>query len=129
MAGHAAGERAAPRSRRARELGGLLGAASDEAGRPLAYLTGRAPCVRALAASQHALVLATRGGELWQLREYVVHRSIYHLKEADPQAWVIPRLPPAAKAGLVTVEHDEYGAGDAAGAAAALARPAAPTTT
>lgn len=61
-----------------------------------------------------------RRGELWQLREYVVHRSIYHLKEADPQAWVIPRLPPAAKAGLVTVEHDEYGAGDAAGMHAVL---------
>jgi Iron-containing redox enzyme len=55
-----------------------------------------------------------RDGELWQLREYVAHRSIYHLKEADPQAWVIPRLTGAAKAGLVTVEHDEYGAGDAA---------------
>lgn len=53
-----------------------------------------------------------RDGELWQLREYVVHRSIYHLKEADPQAWVIPRLAGAAKAALVTVEHDEYGAGD-----------------
>ncbi len=53
-----------------------------------------------------------RDGELWQLREYVAHRSIYHLKEADPQAWVIPRLPGAAKAGLVTVEHDEYGGGD-----------------
>ncbi|GAA1395573.1 iron-containing redox enzyme family protein [Pseudonocardia kongjuensis] len=55
-----------------------------------------------------------RTGELWQLREYVAHRSVYHLKEADPQAWVIPRLPDAAKAGLVTVEHDEYGAGDPA---------------
>ncbi|MBP2369108.1 iron-containing redox enzyme family protein [Pseudonocardia parietis] len=55
-----------------------------------------------------------RRGELWQLREYVAHRSIYHLKEADPQAWVIPRLPPAAKAALVTVEHDEYGGGDPA---------------
>ena len=53
-----------------------------------------------------------RDGELWQLREYVAHRSIYHLKEADPQAWVIPRLPGAAKAGLVTVEHDEYGGGN-----------------
>jgi len=52
-----------------------------------------------------------RAGELWQLREYVTHRSIYHLKEADPQAWVIPRLTGAAKAGLVTVEHDEYGGG------------------
>ncbi len=53
-----------------------------------------------------------RGGELWQLREYVAHRSLYHLKEADPQAFVIPRLSGAAKAALVTVEHDEYGGGD-----------------
>lgn len=53
-----------------------------------------------------------RDGELWQLQEYVAHRSIYHLKEADPQAWVIPRLSGPAKAALVAVEHDEYGAGD-----------------
>jgi hypothetical protein len=53
-----------------------------------------------------------REGELWQLCEYVAHRSIYHLKEADPQAWVIPRLTGAAKAALVSVEYDEYGAGD-----------------
>ncbi|MFC5948574.1 iron-containing redox enzyme family protein [Pseudonocardia lutea] len=52
-----------------------------------------------------------REGTLEQLREYVAHRSIYHLKEADPQAWAIPRLSGAAKAGLVTVEHDEYGSG------------------
>ncbi|WP_373696031.1 iron-containing redox enzyme family protein [Actinomycetospora aurantiaca] len=52
-----------------------------------------------------------RDGELWQLREYVIHRSIYHLKEADPQAWVIPRIDGQAKASLVTVEHDEFGAG------------------
>ncbi len=51
-------------------------------------------------------------GQLWQLREYIAHRSIYHLKEADPQAWVIPRLSGPAKAALVTVEHDEYGAGN-----------------
>ena len=57
--------------------------------------------------------LSRDGGELWQLREYVVHRSIYHLKEADPQAWVIPRLDGQAKASLVTVEHDEFGAGRA----------------
>jgi hypothetical protein len=53
-----------------------------------------------------------RDGELWQLREYVVHRSLYHLKEADPQAWVIARLDGPAKAALVGIEHDEYGAGD-----------------
>jgi hypothetical protein len=54
-----------------------------------------------------------RSGELWQLREYIAHRSLYHLKEADPQAWVIPRLAGAAKTALVSVEHDEYGAGRA----------------
>ncbi|MBV8995652.1 MAG: iron-containing redox enzyme family protein [Pseudonocardiales bacterium] len=53
-----------------------------------------------------------RAGQLWQLREYVVHRSLYHLKEADPQAWVIPRLAGPAKVALVTVEHDEYGSGN-----------------
>jgi hypothetical protein len=52
-----------------------------------------------------------RTGQLWQLREYVAHRSLYHLKEADPQAWVIPRLSGPAKAALVTIEHDEYGSG------------------
>jgi hypothetical protein len=53
-----------------------------------------------------------RDGALWQLREYVAHRSLYHLKEADPQAWVIARLEGPAKAALVGIEHDEYGAGD-----------------
>ncbi len=53
-----------------------------------------------------------RAGEPWQLREYLAHRSIYHLKEADPQAWVIPRLHGPAKTALVAVEHDEYGSGD-----------------
>ncbi|MGH3868798.1 MAG: iron-containing redox enzyme family protein [Pseudonocardiaceae bacterium] len=51
-------------------------------------------------------------GQLWQLREYVAQRSIYHLKEADPQAWVIPRLSGPAKVALVTVKHDEYGSGN-----------------
>jgi hypothetical protein len=51
-------------------------------------------------------------GERRQVCEYVAHRSLYHLKEADPQAWVIARLDGPAKAALVTVEHDEYGAGD-----------------
>jgi hypothetical protein len=50
-------------------------------------------------------------GEWWHLREYVVHRSIYHHKEADPHAWLIPRLWGRAKAALVAVEFDEFGGG------------------
>ncbi|MFH8606957.1 iron-containing redox enzyme family protein [Streptomyces sp. NPDC018029] len=54
-----------------------------------------------------------RDGELWQLREYAALRSLYHLKEADPHAWVIPRLHGRAKAAMVAIEYDEFGAGRA----------------
>jgi hypothetical protein len=50
-------------------------------------------------------------GTWQQMREYFVHRSIYHLKEGDPHAWAIPRLIGQAKASFVAVEFDEYGAG------------------
>jgi hypothetical protein len=46
-----------------------------------------------------------------QMREYFVHRSLYHLKEGDPHAWAIPRLTGQAKAAFVAVEFDEFGAG------------------
>jgi hypothetical protein len=52
-------------------------------------------------------------GELWHLREYAAQRSLYHLKEADPEVWAIPRLTGRAKAALVAIEYDEYGAGRA----------------
>ncbi|MFE5854345.1 iron-containing redox enzyme family protein [Streptomyces sp. NPDC056500] len=52
-------------------------------------------------------------GELWHFREYAAQRSLYHLKEADPHVWVIPRLTGRAKAAMVAVEYDEFGAGRA----------------
>ncbi|MFS4097484.1 iron-containing redox enzyme family protein [Streptomyces sp. AF1A] len=52
-------------------------------------------------------------GELWQLREYAAQRSLYHLKEADPHAWVLPRLWGRAKAAMAAVEYDEFGGGRA----------------
>ncbi|MEU0516416.1 iron-containing redox enzyme family protein [Streptosporangium sp. NPDC006007] len=33
-----------------------------------------------------------RKADLDQFREFVAHRSVYHLKEADPHTWAIPRL-------------------------------------
>ncbi|MFJ5798715.1 iron-containing redox enzyme family protein [Streptomyces decoyicus] len=54
-----------------------------------------------------------REGRLWQLREYAALRSLYHLKEADPHAWVLPRLRGRAKAGMAAIEFDEFGAGRA----------------
>ncbi|MBW8740887.1 MAG: iron-containing redox enzyme family protein [Streptomyces turgidiscabies] len=52
-------------------------------------------------------------GTLEHLRAYAAVRSLYHLKEADPHAWVLPRLHGRAKAAMVAVEFDEFGAGRA----------------
>lgn len=46
-----------------------------------------------------------------QLRELLVHRSLYQLKEADPHTWAIPRLEGRPKAALVEIQADEYGGG------------------
>jgi hypothetical protein len=46
------------------------------------------------------------------LLEFLVHRSGYQLKEADPHSWAIPRLSGAPKAALVEVQADEYGGGN-----------------
>jgi Iron-containing redox enzyme len=48
-----------------------------------------------------------------KMREFLVHRSAYQLKEADPHSWAIPRLFGAPKAALIEVQHDEYGGGRA----------------
>lgn len=52
-----------------------------------------------------------RRADVGQFREFLVHRSIYHLKEADPHTWAIPRLAGRAKAAMVEVQADEYGGG------------------
>lgn len=52
-------------------------------------------------------------GTLEHLRAYAAVRSLYHLKEADPHAWVLPRLHGRAKAAMVAVEFDEFGGGRA----------------
>jgi hypothetical protein len=54
-----------------------------------------------------------RHGSEEQALDLLRQRSIYHLKEADPTSWVVPRLPGGrAKAALVEIQYDEYGAGD-----------------
>ncbi|MBO0811507.1 MAG: iron-containing redox enzyme family protein [Microlunatus sp.] len=47
-----------------------------------------------------------------QVREMLLNRSVYHLKEADPHSFAIPRLTGAAKASLVELQYDEYGDGE-----------------
>jgi hypothetical protein len=46
-----------------------------------------------------------------QVLELLRVRSLYHLKEADPTSWAVPRLPRPVQAALVELLYDEYGAG------------------
>ncbi|OAE03310.1 iron-containing redox enzyme family protein [Arthrobacter sp. OY3WO11] len=48
---------------------------------------------------------------LGQLKEFLIHKSIYQLKEADPHTFAIPRLSGRPKAALVEIQADEYGGG------------------
>ena len=52
-----------------------------------------------------------RAGEA-EVLDLLRHRSIYHLKEADPTSWLVPRLGTAAQAALMELQYDEYGGGD-----------------
>ena len=46
-----------------------------------------------------------------QAREFLIHKSVYQLKEADPHTFAIPRLAGRAKAAMVEIQADEYGNG------------------
>ncbi|KKK05854.1 iron-containing redox enzyme family protein [Micromonospora sp. HK10] len=85
------------------------------AGAPPAPLPGAVPAALVeLVAADDGPALAgalQRRAGLDQFREFVVHRSVYHLREADPHSWALPRLGGPAKAALVEIQMDEYGNG------------------
>jgi hypothetical protein len=61
-----------------------------------------------------------RRGTVEQYVEFVIHRSAYQLKEADPHSWALPRLSGGPKAAMVEIQADEYGGGRAERIHAAL---------
>ena len=52
-----------------------------------------------------------RSATAGDVRDILIQKSIYHLKEADPHCFVLPRLEPATKAMLTELQYDELGAG------------------
>jgi len=54
-----------------------------------------------------------REAGLDEIREFMIHRSSYQLKEADPHTWAIPRMYGPPKGAIVEVQADEYGGGRA----------------
>lgn len=86
-----------------RELGGTRPGRAADIPAELAELARRpGPDLPGYLARQ-----ATRG----QYAEYLAHRSVYQLKEADPHSFGIPRLSGPVKAALVEIQADEYGGG------------------
>lgn len=56
-----------------------------------------------------------RRADVEQFHEFLRQRSIYHLAESDPHAFVVPRLDGRAKVALAELQYDEFGAGRPAG--------------
>jgi len=100
-----------------RKLEGLLlDALTDDIGPPA---DGAAPeemdlALRAIADGDDGPSLSRyveREATVPELLEFLVHRSAYQLKEADPHSWALPRLSGPPKAALVEIQADEYGGG------------------
>jgi Iron-containing redox enzyme len=87
-----------------RELVGLIDVTDEPVDRQLSALIAAddGPSLSAYMAKQ---------GTLEQWREYLILRSVYHLKEGDPHTFAIPRLGGRAKAAMVEIQADEYGGG------------------
>ncbi len=52
-----------------------------------------------------------RNATLEEVQDFMRQRSIYHLKESDPQSFLLPRLHGRAKVALAELQYDEYGGG------------------
>lgn len=81
---------------------------------PIEHTTAQAEmdalCVEPIDGSGISYTLRDEG--TWeQFCDYFALRSLYHLKEADPHAWAIPRLRRMSKSAFVAVEFDEFGGG------------------
>jgi hypothetical protein len=86
------------------ELRAAIGDLPEDAGTYLAAVASASGAPSLSAYMEHE-------GTLDELREFVVHRSAYQRKEADPHSWAYPRLAGRAKAAFATIQHDEYGQG------------------
>jgi hypothetical protein len=95
-------------------LRGLRGFAGTRANIPPAEVPGALlQLIRQPGGPDLSRYLAHQAGRT-QFAEYLIHRSIYQLKEADPHTFGIPRLDGPVKAALVEIQYDEYGGGRAA---------------
>jgi pyrroloquinoline quinone (PQQ) biosynthesis protein C len=78
---------------------------------PASPLHDRIEALTELAPSSGLSRFVQREATPGQFREYLVVKSVYHLKESDPQSFVLPRLRGLPKVRLAELQYDEYGGG------------------
>ena len=78
---------------------------------PAAPVHERIESVTELAPSSVMSRYMQREATAEQFREYLMVKSVYHLKESDPQSFVLPRLRGLPKVRLAELQYDEYGGG------------------
>jgi hypothetical protein len=78
---------------------------------PTAPLHERIEALTELAPSSGMSRFMQREATAEQFHEYLVVKSVYHLKESDPHSFVLPRLRGLPKVRLAELQYDEYGGG------------------
>ncbi len=78
---------------------------------PAAPLHERIEAVTELAPNAGMSRFMQREATAEQFREYLMVKSVYHLKESDPHSFVLPRLRGLPKVRLAELQYDEYGGG------------------
>ena len=78
---------------------------------PATPLHERIEAVTELAPSSGMSRFMQREASAEQFREYLMIKSVYHLKESDPHSFVLPRLRGRPKVRLAELQYDEYGGG------------------
>jgi hypothetical protein len=78
---------------------------------PAAPLPERIEALTDLAPSSGMSRFMQREATADQFGEYLMIKSVYHLKESDPHSFVLPRLRGLPKVRLAELQYDEYGGG------------------
>ncbi len=99
------------RSLERRWLAGLRGLAGEMADIPAARVPGALIDLAGRPGGPDLAAHLARTADRGQFAEYLMHRSVYQLKEADPHSFGIPRLDGSVKTALVEIQADEYGGG------------------
>lgn len=93
------------------ELRALTADDVEQANRRGGSLTSRLTCLIDDLDGGSLAAFLQRQATVEQFADFMRQRSIYHLKESDPQSFVLPRIHGAAKVALAELQYDEYGAG------------------